>query len=424
MSFLKYGPSNIIVSFGDNKLNQTSHDGYDMLTLPRLVYKLCDLKIKKIFSGYNYNFVIDYNNNVYSWGDNSSGQCGLGDKIIIKSPKQLFFPELQENDYIENIICGNNTTYFISNREKLFLCGFNIILKKYCYSPTLLEINFDSKIIQIKSGEDFTLFLTEKGDVYSMGFGSEGQLGIKNIMYEYEQKKYCPKPTKIINSIKLISCGNKHCFAISNKGSVFCWGKNNKGQLGLNFCEDMKEEKESCYILTPLKLQDYFDDIEIKDIVCGSNFSFFITKNNEVLACGNNDKEQLGIQENNIPQKSITKRCNDYIIPTEIEQFFNLKANKIVCGEEHCLAIIKDTISDLENIWCWGSNQFGQIGLGTYVKTSKPKPNHFLLEFINHKIIDISAGKNHSIILLQRKDYNELNNDETLTKLIFKYTKI
>ena len=424
MSYLKYGPSNIIFSFGDNKLNQTSHDGYDMLTLPRLVYKICDLKVKKIFSGYNYNFIIDYDNNVYSWGDNSSGQCGLGDKIIIKSPNKLFFPELQENDFIENIICGNNTTYFISNKEKLFLCGFNYILKKFFYFPTLLEINFDSKVVQIKSGEDFSLFLTDKGDVYSIGFGSEGQLGIKNILYEYEQKKYCPKPTKIINSIKYISCGNKHCFAISNKGDIFCWGKNDKGQLGLNFCEHMKERKDSFCILSPLKLQDYLGDIEIKDIICGSNFTFFQTKNDDLLACGNNDKEQLGIQENKTFQKSLNKICNDYITPTEIEQFFKLKAVKIACGEEHCLAIIKDTISNLENIWCWGANQFGQIGLGSYVKKSKPKPNHFLLEFINHKILDISAGKNHSMILLQRKDYNELNNDETLTNLIFKYSLI
>ena len=193
MSYLKYGPSDIIVSFGKNNLNQTTHDGYDMLTLPRLVYKLCDIKIKKIFSGYNYNFIIDRNNNVYSWGDNSSGQCGLGDKLIIKSPKQLFFPELSENEFIDNIICGNNFTYFISNNKKIFLCGFNLILRKISYIPTLLDLGSDLNIIEIKSGEDFILFLTDKGDVYSMGFGSEGQLGIKNILNleEYEHKKYC-----------------------------------------------------------------------------------------------------------------------------------------------------------------------------------------------------------------------------------------
>ena len=114
MSFLKYAPSNILVSFGANKLNQTSHDNYDMLSLPRLVYKLSDLKIKKIFSGNNYNFVIDNKNEVYSWGDNSCGQCGHCDKTIIKSPKQVFFPELCENDYIETISCGKDCTYFIS----------------------------------------------------------------------------------------------------------------------------------------------------------------------------------------------------------------------------------------------------------------------------------------------------------------------
>ena len=423
MSYLKYGPSNIIVSFGNNKVNQTSHDNYDMLTLPRLVYKICDLKIKKIFSGYNYNFVIDNENNVYSWGDNADGQCGLGAKKIIKSPKQVFFPELMDDDFIENIFCGNNSTYFISNKNKLFLCGYNIILKKKWCSPNLLEINFDSNIIQIKSGEDFTLFLTEKGNVYSMGSGSEGQLGIENILNYTE--KYCQNPTKILSSIKQISCGNRHSFAISYSGKIFCWGKNNKGQLGLNYCEDMKGGEKKCNVLTPVQLEEYLDDIEIKEIICGKNFTFFQTKNNDLLGCGNNDKEQLGVQDyNNNLHNSSTKMCNDYIIPTEIEQFTLLKVMKIVCGEEHCLAIIKDTISNLINIWCWGSNNFGQIGLGSHVNFSKPKPNHYLLEFINHEPIDISVGNNHSIILLQRKDYDELNKDETLTELIFNYSKI
>ena len=424
MSYLKYGPSNIIVSFGKNNFNQTSHDGYDMLTLPRVVYKLCDLKIKKIYSGSDYNFIIDNKNDIYSWGKNSNGQCGFANKEVIKSPRQVFIPELMENDYIEDIICGNNSTYFISNNKKIFLCGFNIILKKNWFVPTLLELNFDSNILQIKCGEDFTLFLTEKGNVYSMGFGDEGQLGIQNILNEYEQKKYCSKPTKILNSIKLISNGNKHSFAISYKGEIFCWGNNNKGQLGLNYCEDMKGGEEYCYVFTPEKLQDYIEEIEIKNIECGKNFSFFQTKNNDLLACGNNDKEQLGIHDNTPSQHMSTKMCNDFIIPTEIEQFSLLKVIKIACGEEHCIAIIKDTISDLLNIWCWGDNNYGQLGLGSHVKISKPKPNHFLLEFINHMPIDISVGNNHSIILLQRKDYNRNDNDEILTKLIFKYSKI
>ena len=424
MSYLKYGPTNIILSFGNNNLNQTSHDGYDMLTLPRLVYKLCDLKIKRIYSGYDYNFVIDSTNNVFSWGDNSGGQCGLGDKIMIRSPKQVYFPELMDNDYIENIICGNNSTYFVSKNKRLFLCGFNIILKKFWYSPNLLELKFDSNIIEIKTGEDFTLFLTEKGNVYSMGFGNEGQLGIKNIFDEFSKKKYCSKPTNILNSIKSIFCGYKHSFAISYNRDIICWGKNNNGQLGLNHCEDMKDGEEYCTIFTPTKLRDYLDDIEIKDIICGKNFSFFQTKKNELLVCGNNDKGQLGIQENSNINKIPTKMCNDYIIPTEVEQFSFLKVIKISCGEEHSLAIIKDTTSDIINIWCWGSNKLGQLGLGSHIIQSKPKPIHYLLEFINHIPIDISTGKNHSIILLQRKDYNEFNNDETLTELIFKYCKI
>ena len=125
----------------------------------------------------------------------------------------------------------------------------------------------------------------------------------------------------------------------------------------------------------------------------------------------------MGISSNINTNKEI-------ILPLEIEQFSFLVVNRISCGEEHTIAIVKDNTSDLVNIWCWGSNEFGQLGLGVHINTSKPKPNHYLLEFINHKPIDISAGNNHSIILLQRKDYNELNSDESLSELIFKYSKI
>ena len=38
-----------------------------------------------------------------------------------------------------------------------------------------------------------------------MGFGDEGQLGIPNLTNEFQQKKFCHKPTKILNSIKEIS---------------------------------------------------------------------------------------------------------------------------------------------------------------------------------------------------------------------------
>ena len=419
MSFLKYAPSNILVSFGANKLNQTSHDNYDMLSLPRLVYKLSDLKIKKIFSGRNYNFVIDSKNEVYSWGDNSYGQCGHCDRSIIKSPKQVFIPELSENDYIEDICCGKNFTYFISFNKKIFLCGCNLIMNKIWYIPTLLELNFDSNISQIKSGDDFTLFLTEKGNLYSMGFGSYGQLGISNLITEYNDKKYCQKPTKILNSIKSISCGAYYSFAILFNSDIYCWGDNSQGQLGLNYnysdnvinCEDDKK-----HILLPEKIEG-FEEYEIKNIYCGKNFTFFQKKNNDLLGCGDNSKEQLGISIN-------TNINNEIFIPTEIEQFSFLVVNRISCGEEHSIAIIKDNTSDLVNIWCWGSNEFGQLGLGVHINTSKPRPNHYLLEFINHKPIDISTGSFHSIILLQRKDFNQNNNDETLIKLIFDNSKI
>ena len=321
---------------------------------------------------------------------------------------------------IENICCGKNSTYFISLNKKIFLCGYNIIIDKVWYNPTLLELNFDSNISEIKTGEDFTLFLTEKGNLYSMGSGSEGQLGIPDITNESHLKKFCQKPTKILNSIKSIACGAKYAFAISFNNDIFCWGENKNSQLGINYnifnSSNISNRREKRNILIPEKIEG-LEEFEIKNIQCGKNFSFFQKKNNDLLGCGDNSKDQLGISNN-------SNINNEIIVPTEIEQFSFLVVNRISCGEEHSIAIIKDNTSDLTNIWCWGSNEFGQLGLGCHVNVSKPKPNHYLLEFINHKPIDIAAGEFHTIILLQRKDYDEKNNDETLIKLIVDNSKI
>ena len=127
MSFQKYAPSNIVISFGNNNYSQTAQVNSDRVMTPRIIYSLLNKKIKKIFSGYDFNYTIDKDDKIYSWGLNSHGQCGIKGIEIVKIPTEITIPELEQEEKIINISCGNKSAFFLSNKNKIYLSGYNFI---------------------------------------------------------------------------------------------------------------------------------------------------------------------------------------------------------------------------------------------------------------------------------------------------------
>ncbi len=67
--------------------------------------------------------------------------------------------------------------------------------------------------------------------VYTWGAGYDGQLGRKG---SRDEKKYSTVPVIIehIKPTRQVSCGGLHTVALTDKGEVWAWGKNDLGQLG------------------------------------------------------------------------------------------------------------------------------------------------------------------------------------------------
>ena len=87
--------------------------------------------------------------------------------------------------------------------------------------------------------------------------------------------------------------------------------------------------------------------------------------------------------------------------------------------------MIKDSITKLISIWTWGRNKEGQLGLDDdNIENSRPKLVPYLLEFVNHYPLNISCGKSHCLVLLERKEDNfNIDNKQILNQLILKYNK-
>jgi alpha-tubulin suppressor-like RCC1 family protein len=209
------------------------------------------------------------------------------------------------------------------------------------------------------------------------------------------------KPTKIecIEDKKIvkISCGEAHSIALTSDGQVYGWGFTSNGQLGFGFCADSFEPGTGqihSRILTAKQI--IFENHKITDIECGKTFSTFLTSNSEVLVCGVNDLNQLGIdmprQTKHLYKQNdrFNDRCMDVVNPTPIECFLNMKVTRIACGESHCLAVVQDLSNKLTTLWSWGSNKFGQLGQGSMIFKTVPRPISYLLGYTKSQILEVN----------------------------------
>ena len=145
LSYKKNLPSGIIISCGNNKHNETSHDRYEKLTLPRVIFKLKKIfKLKneiidKIFSGWEHNIVLNNKSEIFSFGHNQYYQCGL--------------PIIEKNgSIIENI-----------------------------NDPTNISIlNNNLKAIKVSCGNEHNLIISQDNNVYGFGSNEAGLLGLKD----------------------------------------------------------------------------------------------------------------------------------------------------------------------------------------------------------------------------------------------------
>ena len=214
----------------------------------------------------------------------------------------------------------------------------------------------------------------------------------------------------IIDKVTKISVGDSHSLAVTSNGDVYGWGLSTHSELGLDYNIDTfstnKNDKNAitkCKVRLPVKITT-LNPHHITKTYCGSHFSMFITDNNEVFSCGDNSKCQLGLEDK-----------TDILIPLQIETLFTMKVEKISCGESHCLAMIKDEIKKTKTIWGWGSNLYGQLGLGNQIQNTMPRPIAFFMDY-NAIVDDVKCGKNFSLVLLRRKDKESVNEKNIMIK--------
>jgi hypothetical protein len=47
------------------------------------------------------------------------------------------------------------------------------------------------------------------------------------------------------------------------------------------------------------------------------------------------------------------------------------------------------------SLWSWGSNRFGQLGQGSQIKKSMPKPINYMLSYTSSQVVEVKFVNIH-----------------------------
>jgi len=166
-----------------------------------------------------------------------------------------------------------------------------------------------------------------------------------------------------------LAVGGTHTCAIRTDDTVYCWGSNKYGQLGLGTASpsalppgscrpDLDDGKTEC-TLVPIEAYEVSKlQVQPLSIVAGEHHSCILTSTREVYCWGDNRLGQLGTNSTSSSFRPLLVEFPHADVPEDL-----------ACAGAHCCVRTTDG-----GVLCWGDDSFGQLGRArdTGCVTSQP----------------------------------------------------
>ncbi len=236
-------------------------------------------KISTVKVGPNHSCAITESGKLYCWGSNIYGQIGLGFKSNSSTAQQILdskkFKDVSVGDFHTCAISedGSALCWGANNMNQLGVPQIPESLKPV--SPATVP-----KLSQLTSGSVFTCGLTEESkSVMCWGANHFGQLGVGSTA-----ASLLPQTLSDLGHVQEISAGANHVCAQTEDNSLFCWGNNSDGQIGNGSLTLQRKP----YRVTEL-------NSKVKTFALGGAHTCASTSDNKLYCWGQNEKSQLGI---------------------------------------------------------------------------------------------------------------------------------
>ncbi|WP_455480084.1 RCC1 domain-containing protein [Bartonella sp. B23] len=260
-----------------------------------------DVRFVEVYSGGTQHYALTENGEVWSWGGNNYGQLGHGDTVTRAFPKRIEYFIKNDIKIARIILSSVNyhnsfAAYFLTTDGRLYSCGDNsngnLGIGTTTNQSTPIRCGTLENIVDVGvSGYHYTVYAVDKkGALWVWGWNGSGQLGLGDTTNRHSPTLNTTM-TDVYKAIPACGCSSDGTqsvgsgFVIKKDGSIWSTGNNNDGQLGLGDTTNRKS-------FTKITHKDKFTDITISD---GKSCTVgALTEKGHVYLWGANSYGQLG----------------------------------------------------------------------------------------------------------------------------------
>ena len=266
----------------------------------------------EVSAGLSHTCAIMENRSVRCWGDNTFGQLGNGISGSVNDSSLSVQVDLGLGRTARSIDTSHSHTCAVLDDYSLKCWGANS--RGQLGDNTTVDRFSPVMVIEASSTEDS-----------SSNNGSGGLIdGVQ------------------VNAIPMVSTGYAHTCALTNNGSVWCWGDNSFGQLGNGNDLNVNTNNLPNEVILPNNKRSISIDL-------GGYHSCSLMHDNSVYCWGD------------------LQGANPSVLPYEVAMPDSSTINSISVGNHHACVLV-----DNSSIWCWGPNWQGEIGDGTTDPATSP----------------------------------------------------
>jgi len=299
-------------------------------------------------AGGNHSVGIAADGSVAAWGANANGQIGDGTHTDRSAPTNVLAagcvwpaPRAQRGE-TGRIAAGEAHSLAVKSNGSLWAWGDasqgQLGDGSVDDKPSPVAIGPSGVWRSVAAGVAFTIGLRHDGSLYAWGDNAEGQLGSGAAAGD----ALTPRRVGSANDWVAVAAGAYHALALKCDGSLWAWGRNSDGQLGIGTRTSWD---------VPVRVGTAND---WGAVAAGDSSSYAIKADGSLYVWGRNESGQLGLLDR-VTRTTPTRLAGDNTWVA------------VAGGTSHTLGL-----SVQGTLYAWGSNNYGQLGRGDRIDVTAP----------------------------------------------------
>ncbi|MFY9227989.1 MAG: prepilin-type N-terminal cleavage/methylation domain-containing protein [Candidatus Microsaccharimonas sp.] len=378
----------------------------------------CEIRWSTLVAGSGHNCAISRGNTAYCWGDNTYGQLGNGTTTDSSVPVAVSTAGVLSGKTIKSLRLGYRHTCAIASDDKAYCWGYgtrgqlgngSIVSSSIPVAVSTAGVLSGKTIKSLVAGFDYTCALALDSKVYCWGYGTLGQLGngsTANSSIPVAVSTAGVLSGKTVKSLENgYNSGDTNC-VIASDDMPYCWGTNSFGILGNGTTTNSS-------VPVAVSTSGVLSGKTIKSLDVDTETACAIASDDNLYCWGRGESGKLG-------NGTTTNSSVPVAVSTAgVLSGKTIKSVSVTYG--HMCAIASD-----DNLYCWGLNNYGQLGNNSTTSSSLPVAvstagvlsGKTINQVVNSDYITCALASDTKVYCWGNNEYGQVGNDSTVNALV------